>query len=342
MRILVTGGAGFMGSDFIRYLIGTYPDVQVLNFDKLTYCGNPANVAEVAEDSRYEFVQGDIADRGRVRETFARFHPEAVVNFAAETHVDRSILDPTAFAQTDVIGTLTLLQAIREFPVERYIQISTDEVYGPIADGEVDESAPFRPSSPYAASKAGADHLVTAFATTYHLPVITTHAANNYGPHQYPEKFIPLFITNLLEGKTVPVYGNGQNVREWLFVRDHSRAVDRILRHGQLGESYNIGSGVRKANLDVTHELLKLVGCDESRIAHVEDRLGHDLRYAVNAAKLRALGWAPSGDFAEHLRQTVEWYQSHEDWWKPLKSGAYLEYYEKQYGRSSSVKSQAT
>jgi dTDP-glucose 4,6-dehydratase len=318
-------------------MLAAYPDSQVLNYDKLTYCGNPANLAEVASHPGYQFAQGDIADPKKVREVFSGFRPEVVVNFAAETHVDRSILDPSAFAQTDVIGTLTLLQAIREFPVERYIQISTDEVYGPVAEGESDEETPFRPSSPYAASKAGADHLVAAFSTTYRLPVITTHAANNYGPHQYPEKFIPLFITNLLDGQRVPVYGSGQNVREWLFVRDHSRAVDALIRSGELGQSYNIGSGVRKTNLEVTLELLKLLNRDEGSIEHVEDRLGHDVRYAVQAAKLRGLGWKTDMEFSEGLKQTVEWYQGHRSWWEPLKSGAYREYYEKQYGSRSSL-----
>lgn len=333
MRILVTGGAGFMGSDFIRFLFATYPDVAVLNFDKLTYCGNLANVQSVQDKPGYAFSQGDIADRTAVRDAFGSFRPDVVVNFAAETHVDRSIIDPGAFVQTDVIGTYTLLEAVREFSVGRYIQISTDEVYGPLETGAADEQAPFRPSSPYAASKAGADHIVLAYARTYGSPVIVTHAANNYGPYQYPEKFIPLFITNLIEGKKVPLYGTGANVREWLFVRDHSRAIDHLMNHGRLGQSYNIGSGVRKPNLEVVAALLSLLGKDDSSVEQVKDRLGHDLRYAVDAAKIQADGWSPEHEFSQGLAETVQWYQEHQAWWQPLKSGDYRAYYEQQYGQ---------
>lgn len=332
MRILVTGGAGFMGSDFIRFVLSEHPEDEVLNYDKLTYAGNLANLASVADNSRYHFVQADICDALAVKRAIQDFQPDVIVNYAAETHVDRSIHDPEAFLRTDVMGTHLLLEAMRASKVSRFLHISTDEVFGSLAEGEASEEYPFRPTSPYSASKAAAEHLIMAYWHTYETPVLITHATNNYGWHHYPEKVIPLFITNLLEGKKVPLYGEGKNVREWLFVRDHSRAVDLVLRKGDLGQSYNIGSGERITNLELTSELLKQLGKGEESIERVKDRPGHDLRYALNSEKLRNLGWKPSYTFQDGIQETVEWYKKNEAWWRPLKSGEYQEYYAKQYG----------
>lgn len=331
MKFLITGGAGFMGSNFIRYLLDNYPEAEIVNFDKLTYAGNLENLKDVKDNSRYEFVRGDIADAKAVAEVMER-GIEVVINFAAETHVDRSILGPRDFIMTDVLGTYTLLEAARNKEIKRYVQISTDEVFGSVEEGEFSEQSPFEPNSPYSASKAGGDHMVRAYWKTYGLPTIVTHSCNFYGPYQYPEKLIPLFITNLLEGKKVPVYGNGQNVREWIFVSDYCRALDTILDRGEDGEVYNIGTAYRKTNLELTQLVLELMGLNEDSIEYVPDRPGHDLRYAVNSEKLRQLGWAPELDFEQGLKETVDWYKENESWWKRLKSGEYLKYYRKQYG----------
>ncbi|MFA4873242.1 MAG: dTDP-glucose 4,6-dehydratase [Patescibacteria group bacterium] len=333
MRIFVTGGAGFMGSNFVHYLLGKYPGYEVLNFDKLTYAGNLENVRDLETDKRYQFIKGDIADEKAVRGAMEAFKPDAVINYAAETHVDRSIQAPRDFLFTDVIGTYTLLEAVREFNVTRFIQISTDEVYGSTTQGKFSEESSFNPSSPYSASKAGGDHMVMAYWRTYKAPVIRTHSCNNFGPFQYPEKIISLFITNILEGKKAPLYQGGEkNVREWIYVEDHCRAIDHILHYGELGEVYNIGSGDEIANIDLTKRLLQLLHVGEEMIEYVTDRPGHDYRYALDSNKLRELGWAPKWSFEEALAETVEWYKTHAIWWKKLKNKDFDKYYKKQYG----------
>jgi len=330
MKVLVTGGCGFIGSNFIRYLLQAYPEAEVLNFDKLTYAGNPKNLADLEDSERYCFVKGDICDEEAVEAVF-KWQPEIVVNFAAETHVDRSLMGPRTFVETDVLGTFTLLEAARRHGLKRYLQISTDEVYGSLAEGAASESAPLNPSSPYSASKAGADLQVLAYWRSFGVPALITRASNNFGPYQYPEKLIPLFITNLIEDKQVPLYGDGLHKRDWLYVEDHCRALALVLEKGEPGEIYNVGTGEEKTNLEITHALLHLLDKDTSAIKHVKDRPGHDRRYALECSKLRALGWEPVWDFEEALRATVEWYKANPDWWRPLKSGEYLEYYKRQY-----------
>lgn len=321
MNILITGGAGFMGSNMVRFLLATHPDAQITNFDKLTYAGNLENLADVAHDPRYRFVQGDIADPAAVNDLCAKESFDVVLNYAAETHVDRSIKESRSFLVTDVLGTHTLLEAVKRFRIPRMIQISTDEVYGSIEHGAFSEESPFRPNSPYSASKAGGDHLCRAYVVTHHVPVIVTHSCNVYGPYQYPEKFIPRFTTNLLDGLPGPVYANGRPVREWIYVEDHCRAVDTILRSGKVGDVYNIGSSDQKQNIDVIKAILRLLDKDESWIQHVPDRPGHDMRYAVDSTKLRTqTGWKPLMAFEQGLRQTVQWYQEHREWWEPLKA----------------------
>lgn len=311
MNLLITGGAGFMGSHFVKYLLPHYPDYRVVVFDKLTYAGNLNNLKEVEANEHYAFVKGDIGDADALDRALEEHQIEAIVNYAAETHVDRSILAPRAFLETDVLGTYTLLETVRRHQVKRLIQISTDEVYGDIGEGAASESAPFRPSSPYAAAKAGGDHLCHAYYRTYQTPVIVTHSCNFYGSNQYPEKLIPLFITNLLAGKKVPLYGDGRQAREWIFTADHCRAIDLILHQGRLGESYNIGTGQRKKNIETARLILDLMGKDESDIEYVQDRPGHDGRYAINCDKLkRELGWEPEVPFVEGLKQTVSWYRN--------------------------------
>jgi len=307
-----------MGSDFIRFLLTEQADVSVINFDKLTYAGNLENLREVENNPRYRFIKGDIADKEAVAVELAASTFDAVVNFAADTHVDRSIADAEAFVKTDVLGTHTLLEQVRQLKIPRFVQISTDEVYGSTETGEFTESSPFEPNSPYAASKAGGDLLCRAYFQTFGTPVIVTHSCNNFGPYQYPEKVIPLFVTNIVEGKKVPLYGDGLNEREWIFVRDHSRAVWTILQNGKLGETYNIGTGWRISNIELTKKVLEHMGVGQDRIERVADRLGHDRRYALSAAKLRTLGWAPTGTFDDHLAITMNWYKTHRDWWQPL------------------------
>jgi dTDP-glucose 4,6-dehydratase len=330
MRVLVTGGAGFIGSHFVRHLLRTYPEYEVVNLDKLTYAGNPANLADVAADPRYRFVWGDICDAALVREAMAGC--AAVVNFAAESHVDRSLHDPGAFLRTDVLGTGVLLEAARALRVGRYLQVSTDEVYGSIARGAFRETDRLCPSSPYAAAKAGSDHLVLAYWTTYRLPVLITRASNTFGSHQYPEKIIPLFITNALDETPLPLYGDGRQVRDWLYVPDHAAALDLVLHKGTEGEVYNVGGGHELPNGELTRQILALLGKPESLIRPVTDRPGHDRRYAVDTGKLRALGWQPAHAFDAALAATVAWYRAHEGWWRPLKGGAFRTYYAQQYG----------
>lgn len=327
---MVTGGAGFIGSHFVRHLLRTYDDCHVLNYDKLTYAGNVHNLESVEKSSRYTFMKGDIADPARVEDAFA-WKPDFVVNFAAETHVDRSIGDPASFIRTDVFGTHVLLEAARTHGLERYLQVSTDEVYGSCESGVFTEDSTLQPNSPYSASKAGGDLQVRAYFVTYGLPTLITRASNNYGPNQYPEKLIPLFITNAMEDKPLPLYGDGLNVRDWLFVDDHCRGIDVVLHRGQLGEVYNIGGAEERSNIEVTKAILSELGKSESLIKPVKDRPGHDRRYALAIEKIRTLQWLPAITFEQGLRETVQWYCENEDWWRPLKSGEFLEYYKRQY-----------
>jgi dTDP-glucose 4,6-dehydratase len=319
MRILVTGGLGFIGSNFIRQMLEEHPGDSIVNLDKITYAGNPENLKDIAGDPRYVFVRGDICDPELVGSVF-REHPiDAVVHFSAESHVDRSIEDASVFVRTNVLGTHVLLEAALSHGVKRFIHISTDEVYGSIRSGSFRETDNLNPSSPYSASKAASDLLARSYHITHGLGVIVTRCTNNFGPYQYPEKLIPLFATNLIEGKKVPVYGTGKNVRDWIHVADHCRAVDFVLRHGEPGEVYNIGGDNEKSNLEITEGILRAVGKDESMIEYVRDRPGHDWRYSLDSSKLRAMGWKPEFDFETALRATVQWYTENEWWWRPLK-----------------------
>jgi dTDP-glucose 4,6-dehydratase len=337
MRILVTGGAGFIGSCFIRLLAETHPQDSITNLDKLTYAGNLENLAALSPNrdsgARYEFVKGDIGDAALVNDLVARH--DAVVNFAAESHVDRSILDSAECFETNVRGTLVLLEAARKARTQRFLHISTDEVYGDIPIGEfATESSPLRPSSPYAASKASAEMLVMAYEHTYGVPALITRASNNYGPFQFPEKFMPLMITNACEHRPLPVYGDGLQERDWIHVEDHCRALDLVLRNGRSGQVYNIGAGHPRANLDVLRTLLTLLDRPQSLIKYVTDRPGHDRRYALRSDKIaQELGWLPQHDFQEGLRSTVEWYKANTEWLSRVRGGEYREYYDRHYSR---------
>lgn len=333
MKILVTGGAGFMGSAFIRHVLKEHADDFIVNLDKLTYAGNLGNLREVENNERYRFVKGDIVDEKIVNE-MAADQVDVIVNFAAETHVDRSIMNPQDFIMTDVVGTYNLLEAAKKYKVARYIQISTDEVFGSTASKFIEESK-FDPSSPYSASKAGADLLCSAYAKTYQLPIVVTHSCNNYGPYHYPEKLIPLAITNILEGKKIPIYGDGQQVREWIYVDDHARAIDMLVRKDDVDTVYNIGTGEELTNLDLIKRLLQLLNKDESYIKFVKDRPAHDKRYALDSSRLKEFGFKPKVRLDDGLEKTVKWYQDNEQWWEKIKSGAYLDYYKKQYDTSS-------
>ena len=328
---LVTGGSGFIGSNFVRYMLQNDPDCHVLNLDKLTYAGNPANLSDIELDDRYTFIHGDICDRNVVWDIFRKHSPQVLINFAAETHVDRSIGSPDDFIKTDVFGVFTLLEASKEFGVDLFLQISTDEVYGSIAEGSFSEGDPLLPSSPYSASKAGGDRLAYSYYVTYNLPVIITRASNNYGPFQYPEKLISLFVTHALEDRHLPVYGDGKNVRDWLYVSDHCSAIHFIIENGELGEVYNVGGGNELQNIHITHQILELLGKSTDLIKFVEDRKGHDLRYSLDCSKLNQLGWMPKHSFDEALAETIQWYQSNEAWWVPIKSGEFREYYKTHY-----------
>ena len=329
MKILITGGAGFIGSNFVRHVLTAHADDAVINFDKLTYAGNLENLRDVETDPRYRFVRGDIGDRAQVLEAMEGV--DAVVHFAAETHVDRSNAGAAEFLSTNVTGTFTLLEAARELKVARFVAIGTDEVYGSIAKGAARELDPLNPSNPYSASKAAADLLARAYWTTHRLPVIVTRSSNNFGPYQYPEKVIPLFITNAIEDKPLPLYGDGKNVRDWLYVLDNCAAIDLVLRKGKEGEVYNIGGSHEVENIVLTRQVLHLVGKPETLITPVVDRPGHDRRYALDSGKAHGLGWKPTHTFPKALEATVSWYKEHEAWWKPIKSGAFRAYYEKQY-----------
>ena len=330
--VLITGGAGFMGSNFIRYLLKRY-SLYIVNLDKLTYAGNLDNLKDIADNPRYVFVKGDIANQKSVEAIFKKYRPEIVINFAAESHVDRSILGPRAFIQTDVVGVLNLLEASRAHPIKRFIQVSTDEVYGEIKQGFFKEESPFCPRSPYSASKASGDHLVLAYFYTYGVPVTRIHSCNFYGQYQYPEKFIPLFITNLLEGKNAPLYGDGKQIREWIYTEDFCRALDLVLHKGKVGESYNFGTAYRMANKKLAGLIVTLVGVPNTKIVQVKDRPGHDRRYAIDASKIDTLGFKPQVSFQKGLELTVEWYKKNEWWWKKIKRRKdFREYYERQYG----------
>ena len=318
-KYLVTGGAGFIGSNFVRHVLAREPEVTVTNLDLLTYAGVEATVRELDADPRHTFVRGDIGDAALVDRVLPGH--DVVVNFAAETHVDRSITGPAVFLQTNVVGLGVLLDAARRHGIPRFLQVSTDEVYGSLAEGFASEEAPLRPSSPYSASRAAGDLLARSYAVTYGYPVIVTRCTNNYGPYQFPEKVIPLFVTNLLEGRKVPLYGEGRNERDWLHVEDHCAALHLLVDEGAPGEIYNIGADAQLANLELTRRILAALGAGDEMIERVPDRPGHDLRYAVDSSKLRALGWAPAHSFEEHLATTIDWYRRRPDWWRPLKEG---------------------
>lgn len=332
-NFLITGGAGFIGANFVHYLLAKYPDYQVVVYDKLTYAGNLSNLADVNDEPRYAFVRGDIGDLVAVERAIQEYEIDTIVNFAAETHVDRSIIDPDAFIQTDVVGTYVLLEAARKFGLERYHQISTDEVYGHIPPGHSSlESDPVAPRSPYAASKTSGDLMTLAYFVTYGLPVTITRGSNNIGPYQYPEKVVPLFVSNAIEGKALPVYGDGRQMRDYQWVGDHCQAIDVVLHQGRLGEVYNIGTGQEIENLRMVEILLDELGAPASLIQHVEDRPGHDRRYSIDIGKMRALGWEPGHDCEAAIRRTVRWYRDNQWWWRPLKSGEFRQYYERMYG----------
>lgn len=331
--LLITGGAGFIGSNFIRHMLKEHPDCRIVNFDALTYAGNLENLREAAGNPRYSFIRGDIADAAQVDAAMSR-GVDAIVNFAAESHVDRSIDDPGLFVRTNVLGTQVLLDAAKKYRVERYLQISTDEVYGALgAEGLFSEETPLAPNSPYSASKAGADLLVRAYHETYGLNIGITRCSNNYGPWHFPEKLIPLAITNALEDKEIPVYGDGLQVRDWLYVADHCRAIDLVLRRGKSGRIYNIGGNNERTNLRIVKTVLAELGKPETLIKYVKDRPGHDRRYAIDAARITGeLGWKPEYTFETGLQATVKWYRENRQWWQNVKSGEYAAYYEKMYG----------
>jgi dTDP-glucose 4,6-dehydratase len=332
-NIMVTGGAGFIGSNFVRYMLEQYADYRILVYDKLTYAGNPDNLLDVKDDPRFSFVKGDICDAVAVGEAVTAHKIDTIVNFAAETHVDRSIMDPDAFIQTDVYGTYVLLEAARKYKIERYHQISTDEVYGHIhGDHRSLETDGVAPRSPYAASKTSGDLMAIAYYVTYGLPVTITRGANNIGPYQYPEKVIPLFVTNAIDNLPLPVYGDGKQRRDYQYVMDHCEGIDVVLQRGQIGEIYNVGTGGEMENLRMVEILLDELGKPPSLIQHVEDRPGHDRRYCLNVDKVKALGWEPRRTHEEAIRKTVRWYVDNEWWWRKIKSGEFKEYYRQLYG----------
>ncbi|MCX6766386.1 MAG: dTDP-glucose 4,6-dehydratase [Candidatus Moranbacteria bacterium] len=332
-KILITGGAGFIGSNFIRYMFAKYPDYEIVNLDLLTYAGNLENLKDVESNKNYKFIKGDIADKELVNDLVKDV--DAIVNFAAESHVDRSILDSSDFIRTNVVGTHNLLEAAKNNGLKRFHHISTDEVFGHLDpnDPAFNESTPYAPRSPYSASKAASDHLVRAYFHTFGLPITISNCSNNFGPFQFPEKLHGLFITNLIEDKKVPVYGDGLQVRDWLYVEDHCEAIDLILRKGKIGETYCVGGNSEKTNMEIVKKILELLGKGEEMIEYVKDRPGHDRRYAIDFSKIKSeLGWESRTSFDEGMKKTVEWHKANVDWWREIKSGAYLEYYNKQYG----------
>jgi dTDP-glucose 4,6-dehydratase len=333
MNILVTGGCGFIGSNFVRYMLEKHPDYTIVNLDKLTYAGNPENLKGIDHLPQYHFVKGDICDPNVVTSLMKEYGIDSIINFAAESHVDRSILGPAVFIETNITGAANLLEVAKEFKVHRFIQVSTDEVYGSLgAAGKFTETSPLHPNSPYSASKTSADHLGLAYFHTFGLPVIVTRCSNNYGPYQFPEKLIPLMIANAIDGKPLPVYGDGLNVRDWLYVKDHCIAIDLVLHKGIPGEVYNIGGDNEWKNIDIVKLLLNKLNKPESLIAYVKDRQGHDRRYAIDASKIeRELHWKPSVTFEAGIGETVNWYLQNEPWWRRIISGEYKQYYQKMY-----------
>jgi dTDP-glucose 4,6-dehydratase len=334
-NLLVTGGAGFIGSNYVRYALERYPDYRVVVFDKLTYAGNLDNLKDVEErfGGRYAFVQGDIADAAAVDKAMQAHEIDTIVNFAAETHVDRSLMEPDAFIKTDVYGTYVLLEAARKFGVERYHQVSTDEVYGDIPEGHSSlETDPLHARSPYSASKAGGDLLCLSYHNSFGTPVTLTRGSNNIGPYQYPEKVVPLFVTNAIDDQPLPLYGDGRQMRDYQYVVDHCEGIDAVLHKGELGEVYNLGTGVETENIVLAHAILDHLDKPRSLIRHVTDRPGHDRRYSINVDKVRALGWESSHNFAQAIEKTVRWYAENEWWWRKIKSGKYMDYYKRWYG----------
>ena len=331
-NILVTGGAGFIGSNFVHYMMRKYPEYNIVAYDKLTYAGNLNNLLDVHDEPRYRFVRGDIADKHTLEQTIREHAIDTIVNFAADSHVDRSILAPDAFIHTDMVGTYVLLEAARAFGIERFHQISTDEVYGSIPQGFFKEGDPLEPNSPYSASKAGGELMVRAYHETYGLNTVVTRGSNTFGPYQYPEKVAPLFITNAIDDEPLPLYGDGMQVRDWLYVEDHCAGIDLVLHRGAEGGVYNLGGGNERHNIDVTRLILRLLGKPESLIRRVMDRPGHDRRYALDCARIAALGWKPARDFESAMAETVAWYRQNELWWRPIKSGDFRAYYVQQYG----------
>ena len=314
--VLVTGGAGFIGSNYVEYHLEKYPEDKVRVLDKLTYAGRPENLKEFESNENYSFVQADICDRQAIEQAIKGV--DRIIHFAAESHVDRSIEGQTEFLNTNIMGTYNLLEAAKAENVEKFLMISTDEVYGSVEEGSSKEDDELKPRNPYSASKAAADRLAYSYFATYNLPVLVTRASNNYGPKQFPEKVIPLFITNLLTGKKVPLYGDGKNVRDWLYVKDHCSAVDTVVNKGKEGETYNVGGGCELQNVELTHIILEELGFGEEKIEYVQDRLGHDRRYSLDSGKIEALGWKPEHDFRQALRKTIDWYKKNQSWWQPL------------------------
>ena len=334
MNILITGGCGFIGSNFIRYMLETHPENLVVNFDKLTYAGNLENLKDVSDNPKYKFVKGDICERATVESVIKDYNIEAIINFAAESHVDRSIMGPAIFVETNIGGTNVLLEVAKDFKIKRFIQVSTDEVYGSLGPtGLFREDTPLHPNSPYSASKAAADLLALAYHHTFGLPIIITRCSNNYGPYQFPEKLIPLMIANAIENKQLPVYGDGLNVRDWIHVLDHCRAIDLVLLKGKEGEIYNIGGENERKNIDIVRLILKNLKKPDSLITFVKDRPGHDRRYAIDASKIRSeLGWKPEIKFEDGIAETVKWYIHNKSWWRRIVSGEYQQYYQQMYG----------
>ncbi|MGB8648324.1 MAG: dTDP-glucose 4,6-dehydratase [Anaerolineae bacterium] len=329
-NLLVTGGAGFIGSNFVHYLLGKYPDYRIVVYDKLTYAGNLDNLHDL-DDKRYVFVRGDISDAATVEQTLRAHQIDTIVNFAADTHVDRSILDPDAFIRTDVYGAYVLLEATKKLRLERFHQVGTDEVYGWVREGSSVETDALEPRSPYSASKAGADLLINSYYVTYGVPATITRGSNNIGPYQYPEKVVPLFVTNAIDNLPLPLYGDGRQQRDYQYVMDHCEGIDTVLHDGKPGEVYNVGTGVETYNIDMARIILQLLGKPESLLRYVPDRPGHDRRYSINTGKLRSLGWKSAHTFEQAIERTVKWYVDNEWWWRKLKNGEYMEYYKKQY-----------
>ncbi len=336
MKILVTGGAGFIGSNFVKYILSKYPHYKIVNLDKLTYAGNLDNLSDIEDNPNYQFIKGDICDQNLV-EGIVEDRIDVIINFAAESHVDRSIYDPKIFVETNVLGTQVLLESALKFKTNRFIQISTDEVYGTSTKGFFTESSPLLPNSPYSASKASADLQVRSYFKTFNLPALITRSTNNYGPYQFPEKFIPLFISNALSDQELPLYGDGLYIRDWLFVEDHCKALDLVLHKGKIGEIYNISGSQEKTNLEITEMILRKLNKPKSLIKHVKDRPAHDRRYALDSSKIKKdLGWKPDVSFEEGIAKTVDWYIANQKWWQKIKTGEYLEYYQKHYSKLES------